>query len=395
MIARLRGLPPLTVDLLMCAAFLAVLVVDVVSGNLDGDTKAASIAAVAVFALLPLARRRYPLAVLYVWTGMTVVMALALHPPADVILPFLCALVLPYGAGLRVPGARGLLAIPPIWITMTAVALSSDEFLWGDIFFPSAFATLIWLVGRASANRVRLTAELHEAAVRADEQREAEATLAVADERRRIAREMHDVVAHSVSMMVIQAGGARRILDRDPARAVAAAALIERAGREALTEMRHLLGLLHAEDGPADYAPQPTLAKLDALVERARAAGLPVELEVHGERPELSAGLDLAAYRVLQEALTNVIKHGGCAPTDVRVHYRADAVEVLVSDRGGGSVDPRLAGSGQGLVGMRERVRMYGGELQAGPRPGGGFEVVVRLPLEGEEDAALTAGARA
>jgi signal transduction histidine kinase len=130
-------------------------------------------------------------------------------------------------------------------------------------------------------------------------------------------------------------------------------------------------------------------------VERARAAGLPVTLEIHGSRPELPAGLDLAAYRVLQEALTNVIKHGGCAPTDVRVHYRADAVEVLVSDRGGGPVDARLGGSGQGLVGMRERVRMYGGELRAGRRRGGGFELSVRLPLEGEEDAALTAGARA
>jgi signal transduction histidine kinase len=209
---------------------------------------------------------------------------------------------------------------------------------------------------------------------------------------------MHDVVAHSVSMMVIQAGGARRILDREPARAAEAATLIERAGREALAEMRHLLGLLHVDDDPAEYAPQPTLARLDVLVERARAAGLPVRLEVEGERPELTAGLDLAAYRVLQEALTNVIKHGGCAPTDVRVHYRADAVEVLVSDQGNGAVDAREFDAhpprGHGLVGMRERVRMYRGELHAGPRPGGGFEVAVRLPLEGEEDAALTAGAR-
>jgi signal transduction histidine kinase len=206
---------------------------------------------------------------------------------------------------------------------------------------------------------------------------------------------MHDVVAHSVSMMVIQAGGARRILDRDPARAAAAATLIERAGREALVEMRHLLGLLHAGDESAEYAPQPTLANLDGLVERARAAGLPVRLAVEGERPELTAGLDLAAYRVLQEALTNVIKHGGGAPTDVRVHYRADAVEVVVSNEERAGAGPRLDGGGQGLVGMRERVRMYGGELRAGPRPGGGFELAARLPLEGEEDAALTAGARA
>ena len=157
--------------------------------------------------------------------------------------------------------------------------------------------------------------------------------------------------------------------------------------------MRRLLGVLHA-DQPAGYAPQPTLAKLDGLVERARAAGLPVTLAVSGERPELPAGLDLAAYRVLQEALTNVIKHGGSAPTDVRVHYRPDAVEVLVTDEGDGAVDARLDGSGQGLVGMHERVRMFGGELEAGARAGGGFAVAVRLPLEGEAEAALTAGAR-
>jgi signal transduction histidine kinase len=204
---------------------------------------------------------------------------------------------------------------------------------------------------------------------------------------------MHDVVAHSVSMMVVQAGGARRILDRDPARAVAAAELIERTGRAALAEMRALLGVLHAEEHP-DYAPQPTLHDLDGLVERARGAGVPVELVVDGERRALPAGLDLTAYRVVQEALTNVVKHSGGAPTEVSVHYRADAVEVRIADRGNGTLDARLGSTGHGLVGMRERVRMYGGELHAGRRRGGGFEVRVRLPLEGEEDAALTAGAR-
>ena len=205
---------------------------------------------------------------------------------------------------------------------------------------------------------------------------------------------MHDVVAHSVSMMVVQAGGARRILERDPARAVAAAELIERTGREALVEMRTLLGVLHAGEH-ADYAPQPTLQELDALVERTRGAGVPVALTVAGERRALPAGLDLAAYRVVQEALTNVVKHGGGAPTEVQVHYRPDAVEVRIADQGDGAHVVRLAGSGQGLTGMRERVRMYGGELRAGRRRGGGFEVLVRLPLEAEEEAALTAGARA
>ena len=395
MIARLRRLPGWAVDVLICVGLLGVLAVDLAGGRLDGDDEAASAVAVGVIALLPLLRRGHALAAIYGWALVIVVMALTLHAPADVIVPFLGLFVFPYNAGARLAGRRGLLAVPAIWIAMGATALSHDPFVWGDIFFPGSFGTLFWVIGRAAASRGRLTAELHEAALRADEERQAGASRAVAEERRRIAREMHDVVAHSVSMMVIQAGGARRILSREPARAVEAAARIERAGREALVEMRHLLGLLHPDDEPTEYAPQPTLAKLDALVERARAAGLPVTLEVDGERPELSAGLDLAVYRVLQEALTNVIKHGGCAPTDVRVHYRADAVEVLVSDRGGGPVDVRLAGSGQGLIGMRERVRMYGGSMRAGRHEGGGFEVAVRLPLEGEEEAALTAGARA
>jgi signal transduction histidine kinase len=170
--------------------------------------------------------------------------------------------------------------------------------------------------------------------------------------------------------------------------------LIERTGRAALAEMRALLGVLHAEEH-SEYAPQPTLRELDALVERARSAGVPVELTVEGERRELPAGLDLAAYRVVQEALTNVVKHASGAPTEVTVQYRADAVEVRIADRGAGGTSTRLGGSGHGLVGMRERVRVYGGELHAGRRRGGGFEVHVRLPLEREDEAALTAGARA
>ena len=150
--------------------------------------------------------------------------------------------VLPYNAGLRAPAPRAWLAVPAIWTACAAAALSADDFVWGDIVFPGIFATLFWVVGRTVASRSRLTAELHEAAIRAGEELELDATRAVAEERRRIAREMHDVVAHSVSMMVVQAGGARRILDRDPERAIAAAELIERTGREALAEMRHLLG---------------------------------------------------------------------------------------------------------------------------------------------------------
>jgi signal transduction histidine kinase len=391
--SRFRDVPARVWDVLLTLTLLAILLADLMSGTFDHNA-AGAVAVSSLIALLPLIRRQLPLATVYVWAGLLIVMAVAVFPPANVIAPFIGLFVFPYNVGLRVPGRRALLGIPAIWAAMTAVALSADTFVWGDIFFPASFGTVFWLVGRATASRSRLTAELHEAAVRADEEREAQASRAVADERRRIAREMHDVVAHSVSMMVVQAGGARRILDRDPARAVAAAELIERTGREALAEMRRLLGVLHPGEH-AEYTPQPTLLELDALVERTRVAGVPVTLTVEGERRELPVGLDLAAYRVVQEALTNVLKHGGGAPTDVVVHYRADAVEVRIADRGNGTLHTRLDGSGQGLVGMRERVRMYGGELQAGRRRGGGFEVSARLPLEGEEDAALTAGMRA
>ena len=272
-------------------------------------------------------------------------------------------MIFPYAVGAHAEGRRSYFGLALAVVTIILVALDSDEFVWGDIFFPGVFATMLWLAGRAVRSRSRLTAELHEATVRLHEQREAEAHAAVAEERRRIAREMHDVVAHSVSTMVIQAGGARRILARDPARAVEAAALIERTGREALGEMRHLLGVLHAGENLAALTPQPTLLELDALAERSRAAGLPVELHVEGERRELPPGVDLAAYRVIQEALTNALKHGGGSAT-VRVHYDQDDLRDRGRPTRAAATASAVQGSGQGLRGMRERVRVCGGELR-------------------------------
>jgi signal transduction histidine kinase len=188
--------------------------------------------------------------------------------------------------------------------------------------------------------------------------------------------------------MVVQAGGARRIIDRDPDRAAQAAAQIEYAGRAALVEMRRLLGLLHGGEGEAGaLAPQPSLAELDALVERSRAAGLPVEVRVLGERRPVPAGIDLAAYRIVQEALTNTLKHAGAAPTEVHLRWGEDELELEILDRGGqvGTDSRNGSGGGHGLVGMAERVRLYGGELEAGPRPAGGFRVRARLPLEERE----------
>jgi signal transduction histidine kinase len=205
-----------------------------------------------------------------------------------------------------------------------------------------------------------------------------EAEAAARGERGRIARELHDIVAHSVSVMTVQAGAARVLLEDDPESACEPLLAVERTGRQALEELRHLLGVLRADGGREALGPQPTLADVEALVEEMRRAGLPVEIALTGHQQPLAASTELAAYRILQEALTNALKHGG-GWTRVILGYGADALELEVVNEG--RLSPSTEGTGQGLVGMRERARLYGGELTAGPRAEGGFGVRVRLPL--------------
>jgi signal transduction histidine kinase len=335
---------------------------------------------------IPLAwRRRWPLAVLCFTMAAGTIQGIFLSSVDDVATIFFVVIVLGYTAGAHLPRRRAWFALPLMFLGICGVNLGTHA-TSSDYLFPSAVVLIAWLCGRALRARALLTEELHEAAIRAEEAHEAEAQRAMAEERRRIAREMHDVVAHSVSVMVVQAGGARRIIDRDPDRAAQAAAQIEYAGRAALVEMRRLLGLLHAGEGEAGaLAPQPSLAELDALVERSRAAGLPVEVRVLGERRPLPAGIDLAAYRIVQEALTNTLKHAGTTPTEVHLRWGDHELELEVLDRGGVGTARNGSGGGHGLVGMAERVRLYGGELEAGPRPAGGFRVRARLPLEERE----------
>jgi signal transduction histidine kinase len=283
---------------------------------------------------------------------------------------------LSWGLGAHEEGRRSVAGIAVLVCGIVVTTAIGGPLTVGDVLFPCVLAVGFCLAGRTARGRARLAAELHEAAARARERRAAAAEHAVAEERRRIAREMHDVVAHSVSVMVVQAGGARRILEREPARAQQAARLIADTGREAIVELQHLLGVLQAEHGPA-----PTLDELDGLVERARAAGLPVALAIEGEPRSLPAGVELAAYRVVQEAITNAIKYAGGAPTDVCVRYGADEVQLQVRDRGHGGAASPVGGGGHGLVGMQERVRVFGGELRTGRRADGGFEVLARIPL--------------
>ena len=224
------------------------------------------------------------------------------------------------------------------------------------------------------------------AADRAQSEQEATAQAAVHEERARIARELHDVVAHNVGLIVLQAGGARSVLGTDPEQARTALRQVEETGRQTLTEMRHLVGILRVD---AEREPLPRLERLPALVDEARAAGLAVELEVEGAPVDLPAGLELAAYRLIQEALTNVRKHAPTSRAKVRLCYEPDRLRIEVSDDGGPSDAVRdsarnASGLGYGLIGMRERVNLYGGRLQAGPLPGGGFRVEATLPLSGE-----------
>jgi signal transduction histidine kinase len=267
----------------------------------------------------------------------------------------------------------------PIGIGAVALAVAEAVFGSGDVAFVLLLLGGGTVGGALVRGRAELTRELAERTHELEALRDVRERDAVLDERRRIARELHDVVAHTVSVMVVQAGGARRQVDRDPDRALAALDQVRETGEETLVELQRLFGILHAEARPSGPADLPT------LVERSRAAGLDVELEVEGTPGTLDADADLAAYRLVQEALTNTIKHAGPATARVELRWEAGAVDVRVTDTGWGEAGPRGDGSRRGLVGMRERMELFGGEVQAGPLGSGGYEVRARLPLAREE----------
>ena len=255
----------------------------------------------------------------------------------------------------------------------------------------------VWLAGNAVRERQLRADMLEERALRLEHERELNMRIARADERQRIARELHDVVAHSVSVMVVQAGAARTVLTKQPEQSAEALLAVEASGRDALRELRHLLGLLTEEDtAEPEVAPQPGLNQLEPLVQRVGQAGLPVELRIEGSRRALSPGLDLTAYRIVQEALTNALKYASGARTEVRLTFDEEQLRLEIRNTGGERMDGansrsaalrRVAGARRGLVGMRERVAMYGGELEVGEQPEGGYAVRARLPLEPHDTA--------
>ncbi|GGO25125.1 two-component sensor histidine kinase [Microbispora rosea subsp. aerata] len=255
---------------------------------------------------------------------------------------------------------------------------------WTDHVIVTAVLLLCWVCGRAVRLRRAYLAELVQRADRLERAREADTRAARAEERSRIARELHDVVAHHVSVMTVQAAAARKMLDVKPDVARDALTAIEEMGRTAMAEMRSIVGVLRT-DGPAERGPQPGMDDLPALVEQMREAGLRTELSIEGERRSLPPGVDLAAYRLVQEALTNSLRHAGpAARAWVTVRHEPNELTVHVEDDGRGAAEEslRIGGKGHGLVGIRERVALYGGVLRIGPRIGGGFEVHARFPLK-------------
>ena len=328
-------------------------------------------------------RRRSPLGAL-----VAVVVAQALAHDAtydtDPLSPFLAELILmgtvAYELQLR-PALAGL-AIGLVYVVIDFSSGRIERF--AQAAAQCGFYVLAWSIGRVVRGQEERRAAAERHVVRVEMEREEQARSAVVEERARIARELHDAVAHSVSVMVLQAGGVRRLLGDDPAREREREALagVEETGRQAVGELHRMLGILRKSDPGAELAPQPSLRRVGELVDQVRAAGLEAALNVQGEPAELAPGLDMSAYRIVQEALTNALRYAPGASVDVTVAYGRD-LTLEIRDDGArarnGHAPP--SGSGHGIIGMRERAALFGGELEAGPVAGGGFLVRARLPL--------------
>ena len=367
---RLRRVNPLVWD-----SILAALVASIVGASVSSqDGVHGPVAwALVLVASAPLAvRRRAPLPVLGVVSGATIAFALVGNGGAgDTALALATYTVAAHEPWRRV----ATFGIPLAVVGALASQLAAQKHHnWIEVVVGLTFAVgLPILVGRIVFNRRR----------RLVLDRETAAREAVTLERTRIARELHDVVAHAMSVMIVQAGAARTVVERDPKAAHDAIAQVEETGRAGLAEMRRLIGVLTDDGQAGSTAPMPGLAQLDPLLDTVRSAGLPVEVVRSGTARELPAGADLAAYRVIQESLTNALKHAGSASARVELEYAPDLLTIEVVDDGRGP--PAEPGVGHGLIGMRERVGMFGGSLRTSARPGGGFVVHAEIPVE--EDA--------
>ena len=296
--------------------------------------------------------------------------------------PFAGLLVAVYASAAYTSRRDGRIAAAIIAVMVVTTAVAIGEDVIGDIFFIGGILFTVWGLATVVRSRQELTQALASRTVELEHEREEKAKLAVTEERARIARELHDVVAHNVSMMVVQAGAERHAIGDERPETSEVLATIEETGRAAMAEMRRLLGMLRRSDDDLALAPQPSLRHLGELVEQVREAGMPVDLRIEGDERALPPGIDLSAYRIVQEALTNALKHAGPARARVTVRYGESELGIEIADDGADAAAEASAG-GHGLVGMRERVAMFGGDLATGRRRGGGYAVRARLPLAG------------
>jgi len=382
---RIRSLDHEHVDRLAAVALVVEVELQIWLGHAIHDRPYAALVAV-VLAGAVAVRRRWPLgSVLVVAAFMSLRILLGLGDnlqgaagvSVSVILLF-------YGLGAFAPARRSVRILALAFLVTTINGLTKPGGGVAAAIPMQLFAVLLpYVLGRMMRARAARAREAQAVAEQLDATREARARAAVYGERARIARELHDVIAHSVSVMVIQAGGARLVMAEEPARAEESLRSVERAGREALGEMRRLLGILGDGD-PRALAPQPGLGAIGSLLADARASGISADLLVDGEPVLVSPALDLCAYRIVQEALTNAIKHAAPAQASVNVRWRDGELELEISDDGRRRQVAAGAGGGHGIPGMRERVALHDGTLHAGACPGGGFTVRARLPLARE-----------
>ncbi|HEY6396178.1 MAG TPA: histidine kinase [Solirubrobacteraceae bacterium] len=383
--AALRRIDRVRVDDLIALVLLAVSEVHVWFGPPVNAGLLPTLAGLLI-SLVVATRRRWPLAgmivILAALAAKTVLGGPSGSQPMSV-LPAL--LLLFYGIGAFAPARRSR------WVLGLAVVVSGINTLAtpgktaSELVASELLVVLVpYALGRMARARAARERADREQAERLDARRELTAATAALHERARIARELHDVIAHSVSVMVIQAGGARMVMASEPARAAASLRSVERAGREALAEMRRLLGVLDGDRDPRALAPQPGLSDIEELLDRARASGLPADLRVDGEPAAVPPALDLCAYRIVQEALTNAIRHASPARAQVCVRWGPSALELEISDDGHGQRAVNGASGGHGIAGMRERVALHGGSLRACAGADGGFTVHACLPLAQE-----------
>ena len=376
---------PSGLDWLVALALGIIALLELQSGVFPGPVGVAAVAQLA--AIVPVAFRRVaPLAAIAISTAAILTSGVAYglgNSAADVA----TLLLLVYSVGRHTRGRRLLVgaAFALLFAAEPSIAGQTKPSEWAVNFIIDGGALGLGVALRVQTER---SIALAVAADRARRMQEATAQAAVHEERARIARELHDVVAHNVGLIVLQAGGARSVLATNPERARTALRQVEETGRQTLTEMRHLVGILREDEYEARQ-PLPRLERLPVLIDEARVGGLTVDLAVEGSPVELPAGLELAAYRLIEEALTNVRKHAPTSHVWVRLCYEPDRLRIEVSDDGGSTgaaaaAARHAADPGHGLIGMRERVQVYGGRMQTRTMPGGGFRVEATLPLSGE-----------